>query len=348
MTIAAPPLIWYNKGLSQTYDAVRLLRSAAAGRIRVLASHTRPDAPVLGVADASFVEPAGAVSPSRYVQWALETCRERAVAAFVPSRHAAAVSSAADAFADLGVRLQVPQPRVLATLHSKDAMYLDLEAVDIPRPAYRVVRSLVEFDEAYARLRRDFDRLCVKPTSGIFGVGFRVLEEDADEYELLMHLHCDRISLRAYRQALAQTSRPFELMLMHYLDGPERSVDCLAQSGRLVAAVARRKEAHCQVLENEGPAIAWSRMLVERYQLDGILNIQFKDAGGVPHLLEINPRLSGGLLYSCESGLNFPYWSAALALGLATPGDIPAPRAGVSVFDVSGCFSASAHVQGPS
>jgi hypothetical protein len=48
-------------------------------------------------------------------------------------------------------------------------------------------------------------------------------------------------------------------------------------------------------------------------------------------LLEINPRMSGGLPFACQSGLVLPLWAIRLALGTASPADVPTPRLGVWV-----------------
>lgn len=339
MTMHGCSVVWYNKGLGDLYHCARLLREASCGRLLVVASHTDPAAPILQAADRSLIEPPLDTDPVTYVQWALDLCRDYGVDLFIPSRQALAIAEAREAFADQGVGLQVPSAQVQTTLHHKDALYRDLEGLSIPLPAYRVVRSLAELDDAYADLRQHHRQLCVKPTVGIFGSGFRVLDEDIDEYDALLQTECMHTSLRAYRDALVHTRRPFELMLMQYLDGVERSVDCLAADGRLVAAVSRRKDGRRQVLETSGPAIDMAALLVARYALDGIVNVQFKDAGGVSHLLEINPRAAGGLLYSCASGLNFPYWSAALALGLEREESIRAPRSHMAVIPVSAAIA---------
>jgi biotin carboxylase len=55
------------------------------------------------------------------------------------------------------------------------------------------------------------------------------------------------------------------------------------------------------------------------------------DSSGNPLLLEINPRMSGGLAMACMAGINFPLWAARLAMGSATPKDVPQPRTGFRV-----------------
>ncbi|WP_295455007.1 ATP-grasp domain-containing protein [uncultured Thiodictyon sp.] len=333
------PLLWYNSGLSNTYDAVRLSREAAGGTLRVLASHTEPQAPVLAAADLALVEPAGTCSDADYVEWCLGVCRRYEVQLFIPSRRARALAAAGAAFAAVGTRIQVFTPATLALFEHKDALYRDLVGTPIPLPEYRVVDSLAAFDDAYAALRTHHPRLCVKPTVGIYGAGFRILSETADDYDTLLGVEPGVISLHAYRCALERTRRRFELLLMPFLPDTERSVDCLAVNGRLVAAVARAKKGRHQVLETAGAAVDYARLLTERYGLDGIFNCQFKDQHAIPHLLEINARMSGGLLYACQSGINFPYWNAAIALGLVEPSAVPPPTGGVAIAPVQGVVS---------
>ncbi len=331
----ARPLVWFNQGLSQIYDAVRLLREGSAGAIAICVSHGDPDAPVRLIADLVVDEPPRESPEDAYVQWALDVCARHGVRLFVPSRHAAAIARARADFDVIGVRLQLaPAEALTGALEYKDVLYTEVTG-QMALPAYRVVTSRAAFDDAYAALRTDHRRVCVKPTHGVFGAGFRILDESIDPLDAIMQVHCNVAPLESYRSALAQTRRPFALMVMEYLDGPERSVDCLAWQGELVTAIARRKEGRAQCLETSGPAIESARWLVGHYRLDGIVNIQFRDARGSPHLLEINARIAGGMLYSCAAGVNLPYWSAMLGLGLAKAQEVPVPRAGAWVAPVS-------------
>jgi hypothetical protein len=143
------------------------------------------------------------------------------------------------------------------------------------------------------------------------------------------------VGIDAFRRALVRTQRPRDLLVMEHLPGPERSIDCLAEEGRLIAAVARVKHESWQELEISGAAVDLAATLTRRYELSGIFNVQTRDARGVPHLLEVNPRMSGGILYACQSGLALPYWAVLLALGLCAPEEVPVPREGMAVASVT-------------
>ena len=78
-----------------------------------------------------------------------------------------------------------------------------------------------------------------------------------------------------------------------------------------------------------------ARRLTRHFGLTGVYNIQLREMAGVNYLLEINGRMSGGLHFAHFSGLNFPYWAIQLLLGRCCPEDVPVPRTGLRVGEVS-------------
>lgn len=326
--------VWYSPGLSTVYDALRIIRQQdTAGELRLLASHSRPVSPVFAAADESWLEPPASISDAAFIDWCLDTCRARRVDLFVPGRRVKALAGARDRFEAAGTRMMVPAtPEAFRRIDRKDWFYADMAGEALPD--FRVVRTVAEFDAACAELGALHPRLCVKPVVSIFGLGFHRIVAQDDEYRRFLGADAVPMSMESTRRAIGVAKHPRDLMVMEWLPGPERSVDCIASRGRLLVAVARRKRGDHQVLETAGPAIEAARRVVAHYALDGIVNVQTRDARGAPRLLEANARMSGGLHYACASGVAFPYWAVRLALGLSTPADIPVPRAGVCVAPV--------------
>ncbi|MDP2310790.1 MAG: ATP-grasp domain-containing protein [Pseudomonadota bacterium] len=338
MSRSAPDLVWFSRGLSNVYDAVRLLRAAdPAGRLRVLASDTRAHAPALSIADDALLEPRG-VSETAFVDWCLGVCVERGVRAFLPGGRVLALARRRAEFAAVGTRLMVAgDADTLALVDDKAALYEHLGS-RVPQPAWRVVRTAEDMDAAMDALRPGHPRLCVKPVVSMFGLGFHTLVERDDPYSQFLGADPVPRSVASTRRLLVGQERPRALLLMEYLPGPERSVDCLAMNGELVVAVARQKRGDHQVIETEGPAVDIAREVVRALRLDGLVNVQTRDGRGEPRLLEVNARMSGGLLYACLAGTALPYWAVQLALGNAAPADVPRPRAGVIVAPVQGAI----------
>jgi biotin carboxylase len=146
-----------------------------------------------------------------------------------------------------------------------------------------------------------------------------------------------KIGLRQARASFAAGDKFRPLILMPYLPGPERSIDCLAHKGRLVCCAVRRKASAegYQKLEDNPELTAAVRRLTAHFQLDSLYNVQFRDGEGKSFLLEINTRMSGGLYGSCLSGVAFPYWAVRLALGTAKPEDVPQPQVGFRIAQVN-------------
>lgn len=332
--------VWYNKGLSNTYDAiVSVVNSDKEGRFILRATHSDRYSAVSAVVHEFAVEPGG-LDDGTYVDWCLAQCVEHDVDLFVPQRRREAVAARTEEFAAVGVSVSVMGgPKVMGMVDRKHELYGDLAGSGVPVPRYAVFRTVEQFDAAVAGLEPVVGRVCVKPCVGVYGSGFRVLERDGCEFRRILSGDSVRTSVEAFRTALAASAQDRDMMAMAYLPGTERSVDVLACRGRLVRAVSRVKVGSHQILETDGPSIEVAAVLTERYCLDGIFNLQTKERDGVQYLLEVNSRMSGGLVYACMSGVAFPYWNLMLTAGLAIPEEVPAPVPGGRIAPVQGCIA---------
>jgi ATP-grasp in the biosynthetic pathway with Ter operon len=332
-----PATVWLNKGLSSTFDVAEMLRDAGAGELRVVCSHPDPDFAASRACDHFEAEPTG-LSEAAYVEYCLDFVRRHSVDVFLPGKCLRGVVRQRERFGAAGARLvAAADADTLRTLEDKAASYAARGPDLVPLPDYAVVRDLAGFDAAYARLRAAHRAVCFKPAVSVFGLGFRVVTEPGSGLDRLLSGDAVKIGPDEARRLFAERPTFRDLLVMPYLRGPERSVDCLARDGELLRCVVRRKPttAYGPQLLEDAPAVAdLAARLTRRLRLDGVFNVQFRDGDGVPYLLEINPRMSGGLLYACLSGLCFPYWAVRLALG-AAPELVPFPRTGLRVSKVN-------------
>ena len=341
--------IWFNHNFSSTAQVIHSLQ--AEGNYHILASHKRADAPMLAEADTALLEPmigperseaAEAAWVERYLEWALEVCQTYQIDVLIPERRKLELSRQRERFEAVGTRLLVAaEPETLELVEDKAALYASLPPGLVNTPPYRVVKTAAAFDRALSELgylESAEPNLCVKPVEGIFGSGFRVLSEVRLAH-LLSPLHSDLLRMSPYQLrdliAAAELEGVPPLLVMRYLAGFERSVDCLALQGDLIRCVVRRKgeeEGAPQVLEENHEVAKMAAALTKVLNLTGVYNIQFKDDhASVPHLLEINSRASGGLPMAALSGLNFYHWALQLLMGKCTPADVPQPRTGLRV-----------------
>jgi carbamoylphosphate synthase large subunit len=303
--------VWFNRTFSSVYSAIGLIRQAdAAGRFHIIHSNASPHSPAARVAHEFYVEPGG-LGREAYIDWCLAFCREHRVDIFVPGREATALAGAGQRFAAQGTRmLSVASEPVLQLIHDKARFYAEVDLTAAPVADFRQFENLAQFDAAWAELRERHASLCVKPSRSVFGLGFAVVDEERSSAALLIAGIEHRIGLADLRRGIAELGEFRTMLLMEYLDGAEYSVDCVGDRGRLVCAVARKKPAQSgsgQLIDMREDILNTTARLAAAYGLNGTFNVQYRETGGRPRLLEINPRMSGGIGMACVAGPNLPY-----------------------------------------
>ncbi len=287
------------------------------------------------LADLFELEPS--LLDAAYVDYALEFVQRHGVDVFFPGRKMVEIARRRDEFTALGVKVVLAgDADALDILKDKGRFYDALVADSVPVPRYIVARNAEEFAAAVATLQQEMPVVCFKPTVGIFGQGFKILLTDENAHLLV---DVDRHLLTTLNIALGELSTGEHFrrqIVLAYLPGVERSVDCLADNGRLLRAIVRYKLADgSRVLERNRQVEEHARRLTERFRLSGLFNAQFKDHLGMPYVLEINARMSGGIAMACLSGVALPYWALRVAMGTCTEADIPLPKTGLRVAEVT-------------
>ena len=107
------------------------------------------------------------------------------------------------------------------------------------------------------------------------------------------------------------------MLLMPYLEGQEISVDCLrTKQGDIIIPRFKTDHRYSEICYDE-ERIAESRRILDALGLDVPVNIQFRSDGERYYLLEINPRMSGGLQLSClAAGINVPDIAVSQMIGV--------------------------------
>lgn len=303
--------VWYNRTFSSVYAAFGLIRQAdTAGRFTIIHSNANRHTPAARLAHEFHREPVG-LEADAYVDWCLAFCREHRIDIFVPGREATVLAAHHARFLEAGTRmLSAASPSRLQLIHDKAGFYAETHLPQAPVAEFRRFGNIEQFDAAWAELRPRHAKLCLKPSRSIYGLGFAVIDEARSSAALLLAGVEYHIGYQDLRRGLAELGEFRTMLLMEFLDGHEFSVDCVGDNGRLVAAVARRKLPQAgsgQLIDMRPEVIEATAKLTADYGLNGIFNVQFREAAGQPRLLEINPRMSGGIAMACAAGPNLPW-----------------------------------------
>ena len=307
--------VWYNRTFSSINVAIELIRKADTGqRFTIVHSNPNRHVPAARLAHEFHVEPTG-LQGEAYVDWCLSFCRRQRIDIFVPGREATLLAGEHARFEAIGTRVLSTAPApMLQLIHDKARFYAETVLPQAPVAEFRRFETLEEFDAAWDQLRPRHERLCIKPSHSIYGLGFAVVDEERSSAALLLAGAEYHIGYQDLRRGLAELGQFRTMLLMEFLDGPEYSVDCVGDNGRLASAVVRRKLAQSgsgQLIDMRGDILDATAALCAAHELNGVFNVQFREGGGHPRLLEINPRMSGGIAMACLAGPNLPYIALA-------------------------------------
>lgn len=294
------PRVLFNKNFSVTAAQIRALDGSG---YEVWASHSDPHQGMMAAAPHTLTEPKGLLG-DEYIGWLLEACREHQFDFLIPGKERERLALHHAEFEAVGTRvLSVASEETQRHLERKDEFLEGWDSRILPIPEWTTFHNLAQFETGYAALKRNGVRLCVKPARGIYASGFRIILEQPDLRAFLKG-ELYHLTLAGARELFGGGDLP-TMLLMHTLEGHERSIDCVAWQGRLIRAVVRRKGGAGQVIEDRPDLVAAAQKITEKYALSGIFNFQTKDQNGMAHMLEINARASGGLRYSMAAGVNF-------------------------------------------
>lgn len=316
--------IWFTAGYSNLYHAQNDIRNAdTQSDFTLVCSHPHREFVGFAAADVALHEPNA--HGAAYLAYVRKVIRDHRISVLLPSRKQGLLHRHAAQLADLGCNVvTVSDPATLKLINDKAALYQHLAGAGIVAiPEFHTASNFAEFDAARNTLASRYETVCFKPVTGVYGSGFRILKNGRDRIEDLLN-ESPRLSVMDIARRAGTRQFP-TLLLMQFLEGAERSVDCLAQNGQLIGGVIRRKSpvaGAAQVIEDNPGLMAQVKALTQHLQLNGMFNVQFRDSGGVHYLLEINTRLSGRSYYATLAGFNIPFLAAQLFSGQKTADEL--------------------------
>jgi len=314
--------IWFMEGLSSQRDiilAVKEARDLIQAQFKIIASHRGNRPEITSVADIALVEPKRDAERLEFIK---KTVADHKVTSIHAGRNCAWFEEHRQEIESYGVSLTTGSIGLdMTTLADDKVRYARfMEQHNLPVVHSTEVSTIAELAAQISAARVEGEMACIKPVTGIYGMGFWILDTNASPMAAFNNPDSRRVHPDTYlsaMQAATQNQLPESMVMMPYLSGLERSVDMVVEHGKVIAAVGRRKEGPMQYMEQSGEAFELAKACAELMQADGLVNVQTRNDGeGKPYLLEINMRPSGGVCYSRSCGINLPAIFALRKLGL--------------------------------
>jgi carbamoyl-phosphate synthase large subunit len=213
------------------------------------------------------------------------------------------------------VPVLVSRPDTIHRSNDKAETYAILHRIGVPAPQFRRVNGAAAVAEAAHELGYPERPVCFKPVFSSGSRGFRILDPTVDRAHQLLHERPGSVAMRLEEavELLPADGGP-DLLVMELATGGERTIDGIADGGRVVLGHPKTREAmraglamYFVTLDDPGLMEIADR-IVEELGIEWFFNIQLVGE----HVIEVNPRIST-IVY--QEDLNLPYLGVKRALG---------------------------------
>ncbi len=312
-----PIRVYFNRCFTSTSNIIQQLLSCPDAHIfKIYISHGSVNNYLQRVADYFEVEPL--LDGKDYVDYCINFCLRHKIDLFVPRYNVTTLINYKEEFHRIGVKVMfIGSSKTYQLLENKAKTYDALRNTDIVAiPKTFCVKNYQDYLKAHKEITEIGSSSCMKPISGIGGNGFKRIIETMSETDELYLSSGSTIAEERIVRILQNSQNVEPFIVMEYLEGDEFSVDCLANKGKLMIAIPRKKlDGYRQNIEHRVDLIDIARKLTKRFNLSYLYNIQVKFNKEKAYLIEINTRMSGGIHKSSFSGVNFLYLAIKLLMG---------------------------------
>ncbi len=257
--------------------------------------------------DAFHVVPAG--TDPGFADALVEICERESVDAVLPqsSFELQALAEAKDRFGETAVL--VSSPEAVRICNDKAESYARL-----PRaPRFEIAAGTEAVERAARELGYPANDVAVKPRTSSGSRGFRIVSAGADRRRQLLE-NRPGVAEALRLEELTELLGDEEVLVMELASGKERTIDGIAERGRIVLGHPKTREEmraglamYFETLE-DSELMELAGQIVGDLELDHFFNIQLVGE----HVIEVNPRIST-IVY--QEDLNLPYLGIKHALG---------------------------------
>jgi carbamoylphosphate synthase large subunit len=311
-------------GAPGTAALLRALRMNGERPIRLIGTDMSPQSVGRYYCDAFFVVPPG--GDRAFADAVVGIAQRERVDAVLPqsSFDLLGLAEARERFRSEGIAVLVSPPDAVRRANDKAEMYALLERIGIRAPAWRRVTGGRALRAAAEELGYPDRPVCFKPVFSSGSRGFRVLDATVDRTKQLLEERPGSVSMRLTEVLeILPEDGGAELLVMELAQGRERTVDGIAQKGRIVLAHPKTRESMRAGLAmyfrtlRDPELVGIAERIVAELGIEHFFNIQLVGE----HVIEVNPRIST-IVY--QDDLNIPYLGVKHALGEITEEELRA------------------------
>jgi hypothetical protein len=303
--------LWINQGFSSMRDiALQIKEHEPTTLLSVTHKDDRPE--ITGLSDFPLDLEARSGNAEEYLAYVMnyiDQCRHRNVplSAILATRYRRTIQNNIDLFVGRGIRICTGSTDVewLDICENKTLFTNKLAEAGLPVPRTIEVNTGDDVAKAIKEIKGLGHTACIKPAIGVYGAGFWIFDQNADDFALLSDRETLTIHPETYLRAFDARKNPEPHIVMEMLPGVETSVDAVCEDGEIRSHACRTKFDSYQLISTGGEVYELAAAVANLCKLDGLVNIQFKaDSNGIHKVLEVNTRAAGGFAYSAAAGIH--------------------------------------------
>ncbi len=303
---------------------IKCLRKNGEREIRIVGVDMNADAGGRDLVDIFYKVPPA--YDDNFIDSIIDICIEEKVDVIQPLVTKELIKFAKDRnrFENNNIKVNVMDKDILEIVNNKGNLLNALKEHNIPVPKFYIANNIYYIEKAFKKLNYPEKAVCIKITEGNGSRGLRIVNPNVSRADLFFNSKPNSMNI-SYSElilTLKEIEILPEMMVMEYLPGEEYSVDILADNGEVTYAICRRGttvvnsiQLGC-VIEKHDDIIMQCRDLCRELNLSGNFGLDIKENElGQPLVMEINPRLTAGVVACAAAGVNLPYLGIKQKLG---------------------------------
>lgn len=291
-------VIWFNNWFSSLAYTIENLKNSNSDLV-IIGTNVSTDCPYSKSVDIFEIEPK--VWGEKYIEWALGFCKKYGIDIVFARYHVNEIAQNIERFENIGVNVVCEDISIYNAMESKSKVYEFLASKGYTEiPEYYVANTTSEFEKFFGIIDDSGNKVCTKFDHDEGAQSFRLItdsliSETSLNSTLENVLTYDNMVAILNKMELAGKMKP--LMVMPKLLSPEVSVDCYNSMTEGFIAIPRYKYgSRIKEIKLNQDLIDNCAKIQKIYGFKYGFNVQFRWASnGEFKLLEINPRLSGGI-----------------------------------------------------
>ncbi len=307
--------IWYNHWFSTAYHLIHLMRECGTDA-EFIGSSSNEQCVYKFECDEWYKEDYNA-DMGGYAEYCLDFCKKHSIDVFVPRRGLNDIVRNAELFESNGIKLFANTNAAHLEITDdkiKTYEYIRDNGLRYMLPPYIPCGNANEFRNAAEEFKSRGIRVCYKLAVDEGAATFRIIDDNGKPN--IYNNSPYHVTSEQAERIVDEYGFEKRIMVMPYLDSPEVSVDCLKTANGLLMLPRYKTASRFYEIRFDGEIMKRTEEIAKYFDFEMPFNVQYRMYNGEAVVLEINPRMSGGLQISCAaSEINLPVLALRKLLG---------------------------------